>query len=157
MRKIFGKEIVKLAKCNNKVILIVGDIGYGIFDEFRQSFPDKFINMGICEQSMVGFASGLALEGMYPIVYTITPFLIERAFEQVKLDIDQQKTRVLLVGYDDYPKLGPTHRCLNIKKMTELFINIQSFFPQDNLELQKILQDNRLFEGPKFLRLTNSE
>ena len=68
---------------------------------------DRFINMGICEQSMIGVSSGMALEGLKPWVYTITPFLIERPFEQVKLDIDRQMANVKLVGFADYPTLGP--------------------------------------------------
>ena len=81
MRRIFGKVINEIAKKDSKVILIVGDIGYGIFDDFRRDNPSKFFNLGICEQSIIGFASGAALEGLKPWVYTITPFLIERPFE----------------------------------------------------------------------------
>ena len=102
MRKEFGKVIVELAEKDKNVILIVGDIGYGIFNEFRKRFPDRFFNFGIREQSIVSMAAGMALEGLKPYVYTITPFLIERAFEQVKLDIDQQNVNVKLVGYDTY-------------------------------------------------------
>ena len=91
MRRKFGKIICNLAKKDSKIILLVGDIGYGIFDEFRQKYPSRFFNMGICEQSLIGAASGMALQGLKPWVYTITPFLIERPFEQIKLDIDQQK------------------------------------------------------------------
>ena len=92
--------------------------------------------MGICEQSIIGFSAGLALEGLKPWVYTITPFLIERPFEQIKLDIDQQNVRVNLVGYADYPKQGPTHAELNAKKMMNLFKNIKSYFPKDSLETE---------------------
>ena len=78
--------------------------------------------MGICEQSLIGTAAGMALEGLKPWVYTITPFLIERPFEQVKLDLDQQKVNVNLVGFaPDYPSLGPTHSELNAKKLSKLF------------------------------------
>ena len=121
MRRCFGKIINKIANKDKKVILLVGDIGYGIFDEFRKNHPNRFYNMGICEQSIIGFASGLALEGLKPWVYTITPFLIERPFEQIKLDIDQQKTNVKLVGYADYPTLGPSHSELNAKKTMSVF------------------------------------
>ena len=107
MRRRFGKIINELAKKDDKIVLIVGDIGYGVFDDFRRENPRKFFNLGICEQSMIGFASGMALEGLKPWVYTITPFLIERPFEQVKLDIDQQNVNVNLVGFADYPNLGP--------------------------------------------------
>ena len=116
MRRRFGKIINYLAKKDSKIVLIVGDIGYGIFDDFRRDNPKKFFNLGICEQSMISFASGLALEGLKPWVYTITPFLIERPFEQIKLDIDQQNVNVKLVGFADYPSLGPTHSELNTKK-----------------------------------------
>ena len=104
VRRRFGKIIDEIAKRDSKVVLLVGDIGYGIFDDFRKNHPKRFFNMGICEQSIIGFSAGLALEGLKPWVYTITPFLIERPFEQIKLDIDQQNVRVNLVGYADYPK-----------------------------------------------------
>ena len=106
MRRTFGKIITELARKDKKIILIVGDIGYGIFDSFRKEHPDRFFNLGICEQSIIGIAAGAALQGLKPWVYTITPFLIERPFEQVKLDIDQQKANVNLVGFADYPSLA---------------------------------------------------
>ena len=116
MRRKFEKIINELAKKDKKIILLVGDIGFGIFDDFRKNHPNRFINMGICEQSLIGTASGgMALEGLKPWVYTITPFLIERPFEQIKLDIDQQNVNVNLVGFADYPSLGPTHSELNAK------------------------------------------
>ena len=96
MRRKFGKILNNLAEKDKKIILLVGDIGYGIFDDFRKNHPKRFINLGICEQSLIGFAAGLALEGLKPWVYTITPFLIERPFEQIKLDVDQQKANVKL-------------------------------------------------------------
>ena len=77
MRRRFGKLINELANKDNKIVLLVGDIGYGIFDDFRKENPDRFFNLGICEQSLIGTASGMALEGLKPWVYTITPFLIE--------------------------------------------------------------------------------
>ena len=128
MRNRFGKIISKLADENDKIVVLVGDIGYRVFDDFRDKYPERFINMGICEQSMIGAAAGMALEGLQPWVYTITPFLIERPFEQIKLDIDHQNVNVNLVGYSDYPTLGPTHTELNAKKTMELFNNIESFY-----------------------------
>ena len=138
MRRRFGKLINELVKKDKKIVLIVGDIGYGIFDSFRKEHPKNFINMGICEQSMIGVSSGMALEGLKPWVYTITPFLIERPFEQIKLDIDQQNVNVKLVGFADYPHLGPTHTELNAKEMMKLFTNITSFFPSDGEETKEM-------------------
>ena len=153
MRNRFGKIISKLADENDKIIVLVGDIGYRVFDDFRDKYPERFINMGICEQSMIGAASGMALEGLQPWVYTITPFLIERPFEQIKLDIDHQNVNVNLVGYADYPTLGPTHMELNGKKTMELFNNIKSFFPLDASETEKMVIKANQIKGPTFISL----
>ena len=153
MRRKFGKIIDELAKKDKKIVLLVGDIGYGIFDDFRKNHPNKFFNMGICEQSLIGVAAGMSLEGLKPWVYTITPFLIERPFEQVKLDIDQQKTNVKLVGFADYPTLGPTHKELDAKKLTKLFRNIKSFFPKNSFETEKCVLDSYKIKGPTFISL----
>jgi len=153
MRNRFGKIISKLADENDKIIILVGDIGYRVFDNFRDKYPERFINMGICEQSMISAASGMALEGLQPWVYTITPFLIERPFEQIKLDINHQNVNVRLVGYADYPSLGPTHMELDGKKTMELFKNIKSFFPSDGDETEKMTIQANQIKGPTFISL----
>ena len=153
MRRSFGKIITELADRDEKIYVIVGDIGYRVFDEFREKHPNRFINMGICEQSMIGVSAGMALEGLKPWVYTITPFLIERPFEQVKLDIDQQNVDVKLVGFSDYPTLGPTHTELNGYKMMQLFKNITSYFPKDGEETQKVTYQAYEKNGPAFISL----
>ena len=153
MRRSFGKIITELAENDEKIYVLVGDIGYRVFDEFREKFPDRFINMGICEQSMIGVSAGMALEGLKPWVYTITPFLIERPFEQVKLDIDQQNVNVKLVGFSDYPKLGPTHTELNGKQLMQLFKNITSHFPKNGDDTIQAV--NKAYDdvGPAFISL----
>ena len=153
MRRRFGKIITELASKDDKVYLIVGDIGYRIFDEFRECYPDRFINMGICEQSMIGVSAGMALEGLKPWVYTITPFLIERPFEQIKLDIDQQNVNVKLVGFADYPTLGPTHTEIDGNKLMELFKNITSFFPKNGEQTQTSIYKAYETDGPAFISL----
>ena len=153
MRRRFGKVITELANKDEKIYLVVGDIGFRIFDDYREKHPERFINMGICEQSIIGVSAGMALEGLKPWVYTITPFLIERPFEQVKLDIDQQNVNVKLVGYADYPTLGPTHTELNGKKLMQLFNNITSFFPKDGDETQKMINQAYEKNGPAFISL----
>ena len=95
----------------------------------------------------------MALEGLQPWVYTITPFLIERPFEQIKLDIDHQNVNVNLVGYSDYPTLGPTHTELNGKKTMELFKNIESFYPSDADETEKMILRAYDKKGPTFTSL----
>jgi len=153
MRRRFGKIITELADKDENIYIIVGDIGYRIFDEFRERHHDRFINMGICEQSIISVSAGMALEGLKPWVYTITPFLIERPFEQIKLDIDQQDVNVKLVGYADYPTLGPTHTELNGEKLMQLFHNITSFFPKNGDETEKTVKQAYNRNGPAFISL----
>jgi len=153
MRRVFGKIITKLAGKDEKIYIIAGDIGYRVFDDFRERYPDRFINMGVCEQSMISVSAGMALEGLKPWVYTITPFLIERPFEQVKLDIDQQNVNVKLVGYSDYPTQGPTHTELDGKELMRLFKNITSFFPKDGDETEMMTYQAYKKNGPAFVSL----
>ena len=153
MRRRFGKLISELAIKDQKIVLLVGDIGYGIFDDFRKQHPKRFFNLGICEQSLLGTAAGMSLEGLKPWVYTITPFLIERPFEQLKLDIDQQSVNVKLVGFADYPKLGPTHSETNAEKIMELFKNIKPFFPKNSQETENAVLECHKNIGPNFISL----
>tara|TARA_B100001123_G_C14714899_1_gene790681 strand:+ start:53 stop:556 length:504 start_codon:yes stop_codon:yes gene_type:complete len=153
MRRTFGGIISELADKDDKIYVLVGDIGYRVFDEFREKHPNRFINMGICEQSIIGVSAGMALEGLKPWVYTITPFLIERPFEQIKLDIDQQNVNVKLVGFADYPTLGPTHSELDAKKLMGLFKNISSFFPKNGDETQLVTHKAYKKNGPAFISL----
>lgn len=153
MRREFGKTITEIAEKDLEVYLIVGDIGFAIFDEYRKKFPDRFINLGICEQSMISIASGMALEGLKPYVYTITPFLIERPFEQVKLDIDKQNVNVKLVGYADYFTQGPTHAEIDAPKLMSLFKNIISYFPKDSEETRKFVLESYEHGKPTFISL----
>lgn len=153
MRRRFGKVITALADRDESIYVLVGDIGYRVFDEFRSCHPNRFINMGVCEQSMISVSAGMALEGLKPWVYTITPFLIERPFEQIKLDIDQQNVNVKLVGYADYPNQGPTHSELDGKKLMGLFSNIRSFFPKNGDETEEMIDKAYKIEGPAFVSL----
>ena len=153
MRRRFGSVITELADRDENIIVLVGDIGYRVFDEFREKYPDRFINLGICEQSMIGVSAGMALEGLKPWVYTITPFLIERPFEQIKLDIDQQNVNVKLIGFADYATLGPTHQEINGEKLMQLFSNITSFFPKDGAETESVVHKAYEKTGPAFISL----
>lgn len=165
MRKQFGKTLVELAEKDNDIILIVGDIGYIIFDEYRKKFPDRFINFGIREQSMVSAAAGMALRGAKPYVYTITPFLIERPFEQIKLDIVLQNVNVKLVGYADYPTQGPTHTEINPRgwiKDLNVFAGkyfdttrniLEAYFPKNSGETKEVLIESYNNKKPSFISL----
>ena len=94
IRQQFADTVFSIGKKNNKIVVFVGDISHGIMQPFAKRFPNRYYNIGICEPAMVNVAAGLSKMGLIPIVHTITPFLIERSFEQIKLDIDQQNVNV---------------------------------------------------------------
>ena len=94
MRDAFCKELNKLAAENPELLLLTGDIGFQVFDQFRAQYPDRFYNMGVAEANMIGTAAGLALSGKKPFVYTIIPFLTMRAFEQIRNDVCMQNQPV---------------------------------------------------------------
>ena len=153
MRNEFAKTLTELAEKDEKIFLVIGDAHHFIFDEFKKRFPSRFLNFGIREQAMVGFGAGMALEGLKPYVYTITPFLIERAFEQVKLDINQQNVNVKLVGYADYPTQGPTHTEIDGKWLMNKFKNIDSYFPKNSAETREVVLHSYDSVRPCFISL----
>jgi len=109
MRDEFSRVLRELMRKDPKIHLLSMDAGENTFLNLKNEFPSKYLNTGVSEQAIVGMASGMALEGLKPYVYSITPFILERPFEQVKLDLVEQKANVKLVGYWDYPTAGPTH------------------------------------------------
>ena len=154
MRKAFGKTIFKLASKDPNIVLLTGDVEQDIAD-YKATFPDRYFNLGLCEQTMISMAAGMALEGLRPVVYSITPFLIERPFEQIKIDIDEQCLPVMLVGNADYCTHGPTHRPLNAQGLAALFKNVMSYFPHNAFETEKAMLDAYLMKKPAIICLKN--
>ena len=152
MRIQFGKTIVKLAEKDARIILLIGDV-YQEMDEYVKKFPDRFFNFGLTEQSIISIAAGMAIEGLRPVVYSLTPFLIERPFEQIKIDIDEQNLPVILIGNADYPTHGPTHRPLNPEGLIGLFKNIIGYFPRNGVETEKAMLDAYLMGSPAIICL----
>ncbi len=156
MRKVFGKLIVDLAKKDKRIILITGDVEHEM-EIFKKKFPKRYFNIGLCEQSMISLAAGMASEGLIPIVYSITPFLLERPFEQIKIDIDEQNIKVILVGYADYPTHGPTHRALNAKKLVSIFKNIEGYFPKSQIETKQAILRSYKKKKPSIICLKKAK
>ncbi|OGJ15891.1 hypothetical protein A3K73_01620 [Candidatus Pacearchaeota archaeon RBG_13_36_9] len=152
LRKDFGKTITEIAEKDDKIILLTGDYESGL-EVFKEKFPNRCINMGTTEQSMISLAAGMAISGLRPVVYSVTPFILERPFEQVKICIDQQKVPVMLVGFDDYPEHGPTHAALDASATAALFKNIKSYFPKNSSETKEAIIDAYNSNGPTFIRL----
>ena len=113
MREAFGATSVELLDDDPRVAVVLADISLAFFATARRRHPDRVVNVGIREQLMVSVAAGMALEGMRPIVHTLTPFLVERPYEQIKLDLGHQGVGAVLVGSGgsyDYAESGRTHQ-----------------------------------------------
>ncbi|MDO8834663.1 MAG: hypothetical protein Q7V01_03665, partial [Vicinamibacterales bacterium] len=87
MRNAFAAEVTRLAGLDDRIILLSGDIGNRLFDEFKTRYPARFYNCGVAEANMVGVAAGLALQGLRPVTYTIASFATIRCLEQIKVDV----------------------------------------------------------------------
>jgi transketolase len=156
MRKQFGKTIVRLAEKDDRIVLLTGDVLQEM-GEYREKFPERFYNFGLTEQSIISIAAGMAIQGLRPVVYTLTPFLLERPFEQIKIDIDEQNLPVMLIGNSDYPSHGPTHRPLNAKGLVALFKNIHGYFPHNAFETEKAMLDAYIMGSPAVICLKNNK
>lgn len=154
MRRAFGKTIFRLAEKDERVVLLTGDVEQEIAD-FKLRFPKRYFNLGLSEQSIISIAAGMAAEGLRPYVYSITPFVLERPFEQIKVDIDEQILPVVLVGNSDYPTHGPTHRPLNAPALCSAFKNVVCYFPRTGFEAEKAMLDSFLMGLPAFISLSN--
>lgn len=148
MRREFGKLMAELIRTDNNIYVLDLDFG-NIFPDLVKENPSHLIKMGVTEQAAIGIASGMALEGLKPYVFAITPFLLERPFEQIKLDIVQQNANVKLISYWDYGNMGPTHRALDVKKECEI-LGIRLVEPKNSAETRAALLASVNQLGPEF-------
>ena len=114
LRRTFTDVATRIINTNDNSALLLGDIGVYGFNQVLNDFPKRVFNIGILEQSMVSVGAGLSSEGITPIIHTIAPFIVERAFEQIKIDFGYQNLpgNFVSVGASfDYAKLGCTHHC----------------------------------------------
>lgn len=157
MRGAFSQELSKLAARHPELHLLVGDIGFGIFDQFRSLYPERFINCGVAEANMIGTAAGLAAEGRRPIVYTIIPFLVMRAFEQIRVDLCINNLPVMLVGVGgglSYDILGPTHHAIEDVAIMRAVPGMTILTPSDPIEVEWMLAEAyHRINGPVYFRL----
>ena len=161
MRNAFAQELVNLADKDERIILLAGDIGFRIFDEFLEKFPNRFINCGIAEQNMISVAAGMASEGKVPFVYTIIPFLVMRAYEQIRVDLGINNQNVTLVGVGGglaYDKLGSTHHACEDIALMRTIPNLDVYTPYDPNNVKNCLiqaYNSSIIEGKSsYIRLS---
>jgi transketolase len=160
MRSVFAQSILAAAQADKKVLLLTGDHGYALFDEFRKYLPDQFINAGIAEQNMVGVAAGLAKAGYKPIVYGLSAFVPIRVLEQIKMDICYENLPVVLMGDGAgvvYSSLGSSHQSTEDIAALRAIPNITILSPCDAQEMQYAMDHALCFESPQYVRMGKSD
>ncbi len=155
-RKDIINEVIPHAKKDERIILLVGDMGFGATDCFAEEFPDRIFNCGIMEQGMVGIAAGMAMSGLVPVVYTMVNFLAFRAIEQVRNDILLQGLNVKLIGTganDFFRFLGPSHCCGQDDKKIMEIIGMPIFDPYEKPDFSKMVSDWILSPKAGYIRV----
>lgn len=157
MRKQLIKTVSDLLDQDEKIVLLLGDIGVHGFREAFKKYPKRVYNIGICEQATVSLAAGLAAEGMTPIFHTIAPFMVERAFEQLKVDFGYQGLRGIFISVGasyDYSTLGCTHHCPGDVALLQTIPNMRIFTPGHPDEFDYYLRMVSSASHPSYFRLS---
>ncbi len=156
MRTAFFKTLFSLAQRNRNIMLLTGDLGFSVFEEFMEKLPSQFLNMGVSEQNMTGAAAGMATEGKIPLIYSIVPFTTMRNFEQIRNDICYQNLNVKIVGVGagfSYGPYGHTHHGLEDIGILRTLSNLVILAPGDPIETALATKAMFAYKGPVYLRL----
>jgi transketolase len=160
MRAAFCKTLVGLAKADHDVLLLTGDHGYALFDEFRKECPKQYINAGVAEQNMVGVAAGLARTGFRPFVYGLSAFIPVRVVEQIKLDVAHDKLPVVFVGDGAgfvYSQLGTSHQSTEDIACARAIPNLAIYSPADRFEIVECMEMAYRSRSPVYLRMGKAD
>lgn len=156
MRNAFADELTKLGNDDPRVVMLSGDIGNKLFDKFRAAHPKRFINCGVAEQNMTGVAAGMAMSGLRPITYTITPFVTTRCLEQIRTDACYHDVPVTIVAVGaglSYAGLGPTHHACEDISFLRSIPNMVVICPGDALEVRAALRAVMKQNKPAYIRM----
>ena len=148
--------MTRLATIDKRVVVLSGDIGNKLFDKLKLVDNKRFYNCGIAEANMMGVAAGMALSGLRPFVYTITPFTTTRCFEQIRVDVCYHNAPVVIVGTGSglsYSELGPTHHSLEDIAIMRTLPGMRVLAPCDAAELRQTLHEVLKDDSPTYIRL----
>ncbi|RKP50861.1 transketolase family protein [Trinickia fusca] len=160
MRATFSHAIVAAAKSDPRVLLLTGDHGYALFDDFRRAAPAQFINAGVAEQNMVGVAAGLAKAGFKPIVYGLSAFVPVRVLEQIKLDVCYEQLPVVFIGDGAgvvYSSLGGSHQSLEDIAALRALPHIDILSPADAYEMAFAMAHALQSTRPVYVRMGKAD
>jgi transketolase len=156
LRNAFAKQITALAQQDERIVLLSGDIGNRLFDDFKAKCPDRFYNCGVAEANMVGVAAGMAMSNLRPVCYTITPFITYRCMEQIRIDVCYHNVPVVIVGTGaglSYASLGSTHHSCEEVGMLRLLPGLTILAPADEMEVRAGLKAALKQPGPVYMRI----
>lgn len=159
MRKQFRETILDLAKSDERIVLLFGDISVYLFEEFKVKHPERFYNLGICENSLISVASGLSSQGFFPIVHSIAPFITERCLEQIKIDMCYNKFAGNIVSCGasfDYAWDGPSHGSYIDLAILRLLPGIEIIQPGSRKELDILLRSQYDSGKTTYFRLSDN-
>ena len=156
-RKIFTETILELAKENPEIMVLATDSrGSVTLNEYADTLPEQFIEIGIAEQNMVGVSAGLALAGLKPFACAPACFLSARSFEQVKVDLAYAGTNVKLIGISggvSYGALGTSHHSLQDIAVMRATAGLTVVLPCDNIQTEQLTRALVDYEGPVYVRM----
>jgi transketolase len=156
MRNAFADELTKLGNEDHRVVMLSGDIGNRLFDKFRAAHPERFFNCGVAEQNMMGVAAGMAMSGLRPVVYTITPFATTRCLEQIRTDVCYHEAPVTIVAVGAglaYSGLGPTHHACEDISLLRSLPNMVVVCPGDAWEVRAAIRAALKQDRPVYIRI----
>lgn len=156
MRNAFASEITAMAKEDDRIVLLSGDIGNRLFNVFKNECAGRFFNCGVAEANMTSMAAGMALCGLRPVTYTITPFNTARCYEQIRIDVCYHNVPVTIVGVGSglsYSSLGATHHSCEDIAIMRVLPNMTVICPGDAVEVRMALRAALKHDGPVYLRL----
>ena len=157
LRNSFSEILLKMGQEDQDLVVLVGDISHYRLQPFAQACPGRYYNIGICENTIVNMAAGLSKVGLVPIVHTISPFIVDRSFEQIKLDFCYQNIpgNILTVGCAfDYADLGCTHHCYGDFALLKTLPGTQLFCPSSLVEFETIFRKVYRQHALNYFRLT---
>ncbi|SFQ26007.1 transketolase family protein [Variovorax sp. 770b2] len=160
MRAAFSSALVAAAKNDERVVLLTGDHGYALFDEFRRQCPSQYINAGIAEQNMVGVAAGMAKAGFRPIVYGLSAFVPVRVLEHIKIDVCYENLPVIFTGDGAglvYSTLGTSHQSFEDIACLRAVPQIDIMSPCDAHELTACMSSALASASPVYMRMGKAD
>ncbi|MBL7142506.1 MAG: hypothetical protein ISS83_02535 [Candidatus Pacebacteria bacterium] len=155
MRKIFFQTLEESAKKDKSIFILAADLGVKFFQNFKDIDSKRFLNVGVAEANMIDIAAGLAMSGKNVYCYSITPFLISKTLEQIKIDLCYNKLNVKLLGAGSgfiYGAEGVTHHALEDLAVMRSLPNMTIVAPGDALEAEALAKASVGFKGPLFIR-----